>query len=320
MMGKTSEEGNAVRHILIDTDTGSDDAVAIVMALHCPGVRVEAITAVAGNVPLEQAGRNARIAVEWAGPARPPVYLGCGGPMLRELTYAYETHGRDGMGYIGIPDPQMPLAAGHGADVIIELARRFVGELEIVALGPLTNLALALLREPRVAGWVKQLTVMGSAGFGPGNVTPTAEFNIWADPEACAVVLRAGIPQLYAGWDLCCGEAVLTEGEIEGVLAEGSTCAQLCIRCNRCLMELNTRRFGSPCLDMADPVAMAVALWPELVKESLPCFSYVNTGEGLDRGQLVFDWTGAAERPANAAVVRAIHIPAMKRRLLEAIA
>ena len=134
------------------------------------------------------------------------------------------------------------------------------------------------------------------------------------------MVLRAGIPQLYAGWDLCCGEAVLTEGEIEGVLAEGSPCAQLCIRCNRCLMELNTRRFGSPCLDMADPVAMAVALWPELVKESLPCFSYVNTGEGLDRGQLVFDWTGAAERPANAAVVRAIHIPAMKRRLLEAIA
>lgn len=309
-----------MRHILIDTDTGSDDAMAIVMALKCKDVKVEALTVVNGNVPTDLGVKNALISIDWAGTYKPPVYEGMDRPLLRDIQHAFETHGDDGMGDMDLDWPEQKVSEGNGVLKLLEYADKFAGELEIVALGPLTNIAMAYLLDHSFAKKVKRLYVMGTAGYGPGNVTPVAEFNIWADPEACDIVLNSGMDQLYIGWDMCTGPAMITTEEIEDIEQNGTDCAKKCIRCNKTLMEMNTRRFGSKCLDMADPVAMAVALWPDQVcKENIYAYTYCETAKGPSYGMVVSDYSGAAEREANAGMCKSIHIDVMKKLMLDHI-
>ena len=166
-----------MRKFIIDTDTASDDAVAIAMALRWPDVEVLAITVVAGNVPLEQGTINARYTVELCG-AQTPVYAGCAKPMLRDLVTATWYHGPDGMGDMNYPVPTTPLASGYAVDALIDLIKANAGEVTLVTLGPLTNLATALLRAPEIAGMVTRCVMMGGAACHVGNVTPAAEYNI----------------------------------------------------------------------------------------------------------------------------------------------
>src|SRR5689334_6529842 len=185
-----------MRRFLIDTDTASDDAVALVMALHAKDVeevQVEAITVVAGNVPLEQGVQNALYTVELC-KSRVPVYQGMAAPLLRPLQTAQHVHGRDGMGEIGLPLHGRTPATGHAVDIIRETIRRHPHEITLVTLGPLTNVAMALLLEPALAGLVKECVIMGGIGEGYGNVTPVAEYNIWVDPEAAKIVYASGLP------------------------------------------------------------------------------------------------------------------------------
>ena len=304
------------RIFLIDTDTGSDDAVAIIMALKCKDVKFEAITTVAGNVTIEQANKNALISCEVAGTYMPPVYAGMDRPLLRKLIHSYETHGEDGMGNMDLAEPAHQLSEGHGIDVMIDMARKYDGELEIVALGPLTNIAMAVLKAPDIAKKIKKLYIMGTSGFAPGNVSPVAEFNIWADPEACDVVLKSGIDQVYVGWDMCCGDAMLEPEDI-AYLDKETECSHFCIRCNKCLMELNEGRFGHPCLDMADPVAMAVALWPDLIIEAPHAYTYVETHSEQTLGQVVCDWTNTLGKEPNATMCKKLDNPRMKKLMME---
>ena len=205
------------RTFLIDTDTASDDAVALIMALRAPDVRVAAITVVAGNVEVQQATRNALYTVELCG-SDVPVYAGAAKPLLRTYENATWFHGRDGLGDHDYPAPRKSAERLHAVDAIIETVEANPG-IVLITLGPLTNVALALSKKPGLAAKVSRCVVMGGAPCCEGNVTPAAEYNIWVDPEAARIVMRSGLPVELIGWHLCRGDAVLGESEIKQVEA-----------------------------------------------------------------------------------------------------
>src|SRR5580765_3086800 len=218
------------RTLLIDTDTASDDAVALIMALRSPEVRVAAITVVAGNVPVTQATSNALLTVELCG-ADVPVHSGAEAPLLRKLVIADWFHGADGLGDHGYKPAKLRRAQGHAVDALIQTVRVNPG-IEIVTLGPLTNLAIALLREPKLVASVKRCVVMGGAPCCVGNVTPAAEFNIWVDPEAARAVFASRMPIEMIGWQLSRHDAVLNQRDIARIRTFNNPVAQFAIECN----------------------------------------------------------------------------------------
>ncbi len=205
------------RTLLIDTDTASDDAVALIMALRSRDIRVAAITVVAGNISVAQATSNALFTAELCG-AEVPVYSGAETPLLRKLETADWFHGADGLGEHGYKPAKRRAEDLHAVDALIQTIRENPG-IEMVTLGPLTNVAMALQREPKLVGLVKRCVVMGGAPCCEGNVTPAAEFNIWVDPEAARIVFRSGLALEMVGWQLSRGDAVIHPQEIERILA-----------------------------------------------------------------------------------------------------
>jgi len=307
-----------MRRMIIDTDTASDDAVAILMALQAPDVHVDAITIVAGNVPVEQGGINARYAVEVCG-KETPVYLGSARPLLREPVHAHFFHGEDGMGNMHYPPPRRPIAEGNAA---LELIRRFGearGEIELVTLGPLTNIALALRLEPRLAQWVKHCTIMGGAANVVGNITPAAEYNIWFDPEAARIVFHSGMKITMAGWELCRSEANLTDEEIAMIYGFGTTRAKFAMDCNKSAHKASREWLHDPGLGLCDPTAMAVALNPDVCIRKGDYFVDIATQEELTRGMTVVDALGVTHQPPNATVCWEIDPALWKETLYRAL-
>ena len=181
------------RKLIIDTDCGSDDAMAIAMALNDPNFEIIMFTTVVGNVSMEQATTNTLTTIEYADTYCPPVYRGCDAPLLRDWIGAAETHGNDGMGDLGYVPLKLKAAQGNGVLKMLEaLENNPDKSIDIVALGPLTNIAVACRLKPDVMKKVNRLIVMGTAGLGTGNVSPVAEFNIWQDAESCKIVLESG--------------------------------------------------------------------------------------------------------------------------------
>ena len=290
-----------MRRLIIDTDTASDDAVAIMMALAHPDVTVDAITMVAGNVALAQASANARFAVELCG-ADVPVHEGCDRPWLRAPAPADWFHGADGMGDVGYPAPTRPPAPGHAA---VELVRRFAaepGEIELVTIGPLTNVATALALDPATASNVKRCWVMGGAACTHGNVTAAAEYNVWCDPEAAARVLDSGMDVVMLGWELSCGAATLDEAEMADLRTLGPR-AEVAMDSNRTALEAVRRLQGQDGLALADPVAMAVVLDDSIATERSRHRVDVALADELTRGTTVVDRLGTSGRAPNAEVV-----------------
>jgi purine nucleosidase len=198
--------------IILDCDPGIDDALAIAFAHGHPGIELVGITTVAGNVGLAKTTANALAVCEYIGAAGTPVTAGCAGPLLRPALDARQVHGESGLGGAVLPAPSASPAAGHAIDYIVDTVRAAPGEITLVATGPLTNIALAVRREPRLADWVRRFVIMGGSA-GRGNVTPAAEYNIWADPEAAAAVFRAGWVVTMLGLDV-----TLRTGASEAVL------------------------------------------------------------------------------------------------------
>ncbi|MCB9456874.1 MAG: nucleoside hydrolase [Anaerolineaceae bacterium] len=291
-----------MRRLLIDTDTASDDAVALIMALRDQRVHVEAITVVAGNVPLDLAVKNALVSVEVAGTYAPPVYRGVAKPLLRDLFTSEFVHGEDGMGNMNLPEPRSQAAAGHASDAMITLARQYPHELEIVTLGPLSNLALACLKAPDIAALVKSVFIMGGNGFGPGNVTPVSEFNIFVDAEAAQIVVNSGLPLTFVGWDVSTDATFITQADIDALLATGSKIAAFCVRCNAALQQYNADSWGKVGFDLPDPVTMAAALDPEIITRQIDAHVYIEHKSEACYGQMVIDQHGLLQRPANARV------------------
>ena len=282
-----------MRHFLIDTDTASDDAVALVMALTYPDVQVEAITVVAGNVPVDQGVQNALYTVALCH-KQVPIYRGVAAPLLRSLETAQNVHGQDGMGDIGLPlSGRMP-AEGHAVDVLRETIHRYAGDIKLVTLGPLTNVALALLQDPSLAGKVKECVMMGGIGQGYGNVTPVAEYNIWVDPEAAKVVFASSMPIKMVGWDISRAYAALSQEEAAALRSIGNTLTQFSTGV--------TRLAG---YDLPDPIAMAIALDPAVATDTRRLFVAVESESTLCRGQTVVDHLGVTGEEPNVDVVLA---------------
>lgn len=290
-----------MRRFLIDTDTASDDAVAIVMALRHPDVQVEALTLVAGNVGLDQAVQNALYVVELCG-EKTPVYVGAAKPLMRTLEMATEVHGEDGMGDCGMPLHGRTPADGRGADIIVDTILASPGEITVVALGPLTNLATAYLRAPEIVEAVERVVVMGGTGLnGPGNVTAMAEFNFWADAEAAAIVTGSGMPLEYVGWDISIASAVVTQDRFHEREAIGTPMAVFARDVSQVVRHF-AMSIGLEGDDLPDPIAMAHALDPSVATiASTPV--EVMTGDGPQRGAMSVDQIGVTGRPGNIDII-----------------
>ncbi len=292
------------RPFLIDTDAGSDDAVAILMALRHADVDVRAITVVAGNVPLDQGVVNALYFAELCQRAA-PVFAGADRPLLREYVSADWFHGADGLGDWG--DRYKPRRAQasdmHAVDAIIAAARSTPG-LVIVTLGPLTNLALALRKAPDIIPLVSRCVVMGGAACTHGNVTPAAEYNIWCDPEAARIVFRSGLPIEMVGWEFSTGDFVLSLADIDSIRAIQTPFAEFAIDCNIKGMrgyEIQTGEIG---ISLPDGVAMAVAIEPAICLASSQHYIDVECASELTRGMTVVDKLNLADDERNAPVWR----------------
>jgi len=291
-----------MRKFLIDTDTASDDAVAMCMALRHPDIDVVGFTVVAGNVPLDQALQNALYTVELCG-ADTPVYAGAAVPMARDLETAQNVHGQDGLGDIGLDLHGRVPADGWAPQVIVDTIRENPGEITLVAIGPLTNVAIALLWAPDIAEKVERVVIMGGTGeHGPGNVSPSAEFNFWVDPEAVRVVLRSGMPLELVGWDVSIASAVVTEDRRTAIRALGTDIANFSIDIQATLhaYAFEETRLDGP--DFPDPIAMAHAIDPAPATTE---FLGVDIAIGPDpmRGTMIVDHYGFAMMSPNTTIV-----------------
>lgn len=279
-----------MRRFLIDTDTASDDAVALVMALRHPDICVEAITVTSGNVGLDQAVQNALYTVELCG-SDVPVHAGAARPMMRTLETAEYVHGADGMGDCGLPLAGRTPAPGRGADVLVDTILAAPGEITLVTLGPLTNVALAVLRAPEVVDAVERVVVMGGTGVnGPGNVSAMAEYNFWADPEAAQIVARSGLPLEFVGWDVSITSAVVTEQRHEAMKAIGTRYSTFAVDISQVVRAFATGN-GLEGDDLPDPIAMAHAIDPSR-SEMRRLWVDVMVGDGPQRGVMDVDQLG----------------------------
>jgi purine nucleosidase len=288
------------RTFLIDTDTASDDAVALIMALKSPVVRVAAITTVAGNVDVHQATRNALYTAELCG-TDAPVYAGAEKPLLREYQNATWFHGRDGLGDHNYPAPRKSPQQKHAVDAIIDTIEANA-QLTVVTLGPLTNLALALAKRPAIAAKVGRCVVMGGAPCCEGNVTPAAEYNIWVDPKAARIVMLSGFPIELVGWQLSRGGAVLNVRDIAHISGFDNTLSRFAIECNSHARQAYKRQTGEDGIALPDPIAMCLALDPTIGTEWSSHAIEVETQSELTRGMTVVDRLNVTADERNHAV------------------
>jgi purine nucleosidase len=267
------------------------------MALRSCEVQVAAITTVAGNVDVHQATRNALYTAELCG-SNVPVFTGAERPLKRARVSADWFHGRDGLGDRGYPPPFRAPETQGATDAMINTIEAHPG-LVMVTLGPLTNVALALQKEPGIAAKVGRCVVMGGAPCCEGNVTPAAEYNIWCDPEAARIVVRSGIPIELVGWHLCRGEAVLSASDVQRVLGFRTPVAKFAIECNNSAQGAFLKQTGEHGISLPDPVAMAVALDPSIVTSQSEHFLDVETESELTRGMTVVDRLNVADDQRN---------------------
>lgn len=301
------------RRFILDTDTGSDDVWALVAALRAREIRVEAITTVCGNLPLELCVKNALLAAQAAGGDSPPVYAGCDKPLRNERPfYAFDCHGEDGLSGMNLPDPIQKAESMHAVDALLRQVRENPGELEIATCGPLTNIARACQRDESFARNVKRIYILGGAAGGKGNMTEAAEYNVYVDPEAAQIVLDAGMDAVWVSWDCACGEAAFSAKDLARLARSESSAARFCERCIRQMKDYYKKEHGEDGLAVIDSVLMLCALYPGLMTERYPARCAVNTAPGEDYGAFVIQKD--APRP-NAQICAAVDAKAYKERL-----
>jgi purine nucleosidase len=282
---------------LIDTDTASDDAVAIIMALRDPSIDVKALTIVAGNVPAPQAAQNALYTAQLCNRPDLPVHIGLHQPLLRPYENAQWFHGQDGLGDMNYPRAQRPPESEHAVDALIRIILATPG-ITLVTLGPLSNIAAALIKNPSITHNVSRLVIMGGNPCCEGNVTPAAEYNIWVDPEAAQIVFRAPWPIDMVGWHLCRNEAIITPTEIARLQTMGDL-GNFVVDANRTAAQAIREQTGEIGISLPDPTAMAVALNPSIITSASPHHVAIATDNDLTRGMTVIDRLNVANDPRN---------------------
>lgn len=309
---------SATHKIIIDTDPGQDDAVAILLALASQELEILGITAVAGNVPLRLTEKNALKICELAGKAETKVYSGAIRPLMRALVTAEEVHGQTGLNGPDLPEPTMRLQPQHAVDFIVEtLLKEESGTVTLCPLGPLTNIALALIREPKIAARIKQIVLMGGGFFEGGNVTPAAEFNIYVDPHAADVVLQSGVPIVIMPLDVT-HKALTTAKRIAAFRALGNKAGIATAQMLEFFERFDEEKYGTDGGPLHDPCVIAYLLKPELFK-GRNCNVTVETASELTMGMTVIDWWGVTSREKNALVMREIDADGFFDLLVERI-
>ncbi|UWS01344.1 nucleoside hydrolase [Phaeobacter inhibens] len=290
----------SARKIIIDTDPGQDDAVAILLALASPQeIDLLGITCVAGNVPLALTQTNARRVCEVAGRPDVAVHAGCDAPLQRPLITAEHVHGKTGLDGPELWDPTMPLAAAHGVDFIIDSLRREApGTVTLCPLGPLTNIAAAFQKAPDIVDRVQEIVLMGGAYFEVGNITPAAEFNIYVDPEAAAAVLTSGVPVTMMPLDVT-HKALATRARVEKIRALDTKVARFTAEMLDFFERFDVEKYGSEGGPLHDPCVIAYLIRPELFS-GRKINVVVETTSELTLGMTVADWWRVTDRPANA--------------------
>jgi purine nucleosidase len=306
------------RKIIIDTDPGQDDAVAILTALASPELNVLGIVAVAGNVPLKLTEKNARKLCELAGKPDTKVFAGAIRPMVRELVTAEEVHGKTGLNGPVLPEPTMKLQAQHGVDFIVEtLMSEPKGAVTLCVLGPLTNIALAMVREPKIVARIAEIVLMGGGHFEGGNVTPAAEFNIYVDPHAADIVFRSGVPLVMMPLDVT-HKALTTAKRIKAFRDLRNRAGVATAEMLEFFERYDEERYGTDGGPLHDPCVIAYLLKPELFKGRQVNVTIEISSE-LTMGATVVDWWGATKRPKNATVMGSIDADGFFRLLTERV-
>lgn len=287
-------------NVIIDTDPGQDDAVAILLALASPKeINLLGLTTVAGNVPLNLTVKNARIVCELAKMEDISIFRGCEKPLIRNLVTAEHVHGKTGLDGIILPEPTMPVKETHAVDFIIETIRKNpINSITICALGPLTNIALALKNAPDIANKIKQIILMGGAYFEVGNITPTAEFNIYVDPEAAKIVFNSGIKLTILPLDVT-HKALISQDRVDAFEKIGTPVAKAVAGWTNFFERFDKEKYGSIGAPLHDPCVVAYLLDPSIFTGR-----YINveieTVSDLTRGMTVADWWQVTDREPNA--------------------
>ena len=288
------------RKIIIDTDPGQDDAVAILLALANPDeLDVLGITAVAGNVPLVLTQLNARKVVELTGRTDVPIFAGCDQPLKRKLVTAEHVHGKTGLDGIKLPAPTLQLQEDHAVDFIIDtLCRETTETVTLCPLGPLTNIAAAFQKAPDIVGRVQEIALMGGAYFEVGNITPTAEFNIYVDPEAADIVFRAGVPVTVFSLDVT-HKALVTHERVAKFEKLGTQVGQVVASWTHFFERFDIEKYGSAGAPLHDPTVIAYLLEPDMFT-GRHINVEIELHSDLTRGMTVADWWRVTERAPNA--------------------
>jgi purine nucleosidase len=307
------------RAIVIDTDPGQDDAVALLLALASPELEVRGVTAVAGNVPLPLTARNARIVCELAGRPDVPVYAGADRPLVRPLITAEYVHGRTGLDGADLPEPTMPLQAEHAADFLVRVLREGPpGTITLCPLGPLTNVALALQRAPEVAGRIREIVLMGGGFSEGGNTTPAAEFNIYVDPQAADIVFSSGVPLTMLPLDAT-HQALIKRRHLERLRGLGTRVGEAVAGWLEFFERYDVEKYGMEGGPLHDPCVIAYLLRPEIFG-GRRCNVRIETTSELTMGMTVVDWWGMTGLAPNCTVIRRLDSEAFFDLLIERIA
>nr|WP_228533585.1 nucleoside hydrolase [Pseudomonas sp. UFMG81] len=289
----------APRDLIIDTDPGADDVVALLLAMASKEeLNIRAITTVAGNVRLEKTSRNARLAREWGGREDIPVYAGAGRPLVRAPIYAANVHGEEGLTGVQVHEPSKPLAKGNAVQYLVDtLGAAEPHSITVAMLGPQTNLALALIQQPDIAKGIKEVVIMGGAHFNGGNITPAAEFNLFADPHAAEVVLASGVKLTYLPLDVT-HKLLTSDARLKQLAAVNNQASKLVVDILNAYIKFDMDTYGMPGGPVHDASVIAYLLKPELFKGK-QIHMVVDSREGPTFGQTVADWYGVLKQPAN---------------------
>jgi len=302
--------------LVIDCDPGQDDAVALMLALASSELDVLGVTVVAGNVGLEHTVPNALRIAEFVGRTDVKVFAGCERPLRRSLEKAIRIHGVHGLQGLDLPPPRMQVQPTHATEFIVETVRAREG-VTLCALGPLTNIATAFTRAPDIAQRIGRVVLMGGA-FRGGNTTPVAEFNMFTDPDAAAVVFASGAPIVKIGLDLT-HKVLVTPARLDALRRKAGRAGAAAAGMYDAPHRYRPERYGSEGLPLHDPCVIAYVLRPDLFGGK-HCNVMVETESDLSRGQTVVDWWGRTERPANALVLDQVDVDGFFELLIERLA
>ncbi|WP_460116664.1 nucleoside hydrolase [Pseudomonas sp. S2_C03] len=300
LISATSAHGAQNIDLIIDTDPGADDVVALLFALASPQeLSIRALTTVAGNVRLDKTSRNARLAREWAGREEVPVYAGAPKPLMRTPIYADNIHGKEGMSGVTVHEPEKGLAQGNAVDYLIDtLKTAKPHSITIAMLGPQTNLALALIQAPEIVQGIREVVIMGGAHFNGGNITPVAEFNLFADPQAAEVVLKSGVKLTYLPLDVT-HKILTSEARLKQIAALNNNASRLVSDILNEYIKADMEHYGLTGGPVHDATVIAYLLKPELFS-GRSVNVVIDSREGPTFGQTIVDWYDGLKAPKNA--------------------